>query len=42
LGGAEITAAGTWQASKKELLSVNSGQLAIPLAATSAAILNFL
>ena len=42
LGGAEITAAGTWQASKKEVLSVNSGQLAIPLAATSAAILNFL
>jgi hypothetical protein len=42
LGGAEITAAGTWKASKKEVLSVNSGQLAISLAATSAAILNFL
>jgi hypothetical protein len=42
LGGAEITAAGTWRASKKEVLSVNSGQLSIPLAATSAAILNFL
>ena len=42
LGGAEITAAGTWKASKKEVLSVNSGQLSIPLAAVSAAILNFL
>jgi hypothetical protein len=42
LGGAEITAAGAWKASKQELLSVSSGQLAIPLAATSAAILNFL
>jgi hypothetical protein len=42
LGGAEVTAAGTWKASKKELLPVNSGQLAIPLAATSAAIVDFL
>ena len=42
LGGAEITAAGTWKASKKELLSVSGGQLSIPLAANSAAILNFL
>jgi hypothetical protein len=42
LGGAETTAAGTWKASKKEVLSVNNGQLAIPLAATSAAILTFL
>jgi Glycosyl hydrolase family 79 C-terminal beta domain len=42
LGGAEITAAGTWKAAKKEVLSVDSGQLAIALAASSAAILNFL
>jgi hypothetical protein len=42
LGGSEITAAGTWKASKKEVLSVSSRQLAIPLAATSAAILEFL
>jgi hypothetical protein len=42
LGGAEITPAGTWKASKKEVLSVSSGQLAIPLAAASAAILEFL
>ena len=42
LGGAEITTAGTWKASKKELLSVDSGQLVIPLAAASAAIINFL
>jgi hypothetical protein len=42
LGGAEITAAGTWKASKKEVLSVSSGRLSIPLAGTSAAILNFL
>jgi Glycosyl hydrolase family 79 C-terminal beta domain len=42
LGGAETTAAGTWKASKKEVLSVNNGQLTIPLAAASAAILNFL
>jgi len=42
LGGAEITAAGAWKASKQEVLPVSSGQLSIPLAATSAAILNFL
>jgi hypothetical protein len=42
LGGAEITAAGTWKALKKELLLVSGGQLSIPLAANSAAILNFL
>jgi Glycosyl hydrolase family 79 C-terminal beta domain len=42
LGGAEITTAGIWKASKQEALSVNSGQLAIPLAASSAAILEFL
>ena len=42
LGGAETTATGTWKASKKEVLSVNNGQLTIPLAAASAAILNFL
>jgi hypothetical protein len=41
LGGAEITAGGTWKASKNEMLSLDSGQLAIPLAATSAAILTF-
>jgi hypothetical protein len=42
MGGAEITAAGTWKASKKELLLVSGGLLSIPLAANSAAILNFL
>jgi hypothetical protein len=42
LGGAEITAGGTWKAAKKEVLSVDHGQLAIPLAATSAVLLNFL
>ena len=42
LGGAEITAAGTWKASKEEKIPVNNGQLTIPLAATSAAILYFL
>ena len=42
LGGAEITAAGPWKAANKEVLSVKNGQLAIPLAATSAVILNFL
>jgi hypothetical protein len=42
LGGTEITAAGAWKASKNEMLSLDSGQLAIPLAATSAAILTFL
>jgi len=42
LGGAEITAAGTWKASKEEKIPVNNGHLTIPLAATSAAILYFL
>jgi hypothetical protein len=42
LGGAEITPAGTWKASEQQVLPVPNGQLTIPLAAASAAILNFL
>jgi hypothetical protein len=42
LGGAEITPPGIWKASKKEVLSVDSGQLVIPLAAAGATIINFL
>ena len=38
LGGAEITPPGIWKASKKEVLSVDSGQLVIPLAAAGATI----
>jgi hypothetical protein len=38
LGGAEVTSAGTWKPSKIEKLPVTRGQLAIPVAAASAAI----
>jgi hypothetical protein len=41
LGGAEVTAAGTWKASKKQVVPVNRGELAIPLAPASAVILEF-
>jgi hypothetical protein len=38
LGSAEVTSAGTWKPTKIEKLPVTRGQLAIPVAATSAAI----
>ena len=38
LGGAEVTAAGTWKAAKSESLDVRNGQLAITMPPASAAI----
>ena len=38
LGGAEVTAAGTWKPAKPEIVQVRKGQLAIDLPAASAAI----
>jgi hypothetical protein len=37
LGGAEVTSAGTWKPSSIEKLPVTRGQIAISLAATTAA-----
>jgi hypothetical protein len=40
LGGAEVTAAGTWKAVKSESLDVRNGQLTITLSPASAAIVH--
>jgi hypothetical protein len=38
LGGAEVTAAGTWRPAKPEMVQVRKGQLSIDLPAASAAV----